>query len=103
MTVVGVAGDVKQGSLDAATAPHTYEPFVQLGAVTWLNVAVRKRNLYLATETRSHRDKFSRCLRVSVAKSRGVSTSRLQGLRANYARGRDWRTARTVRRFCEHS
>ncbi len=28
-TIVGVAGDIKQGALDAATKPHTFEPFVQ--------------------------------------------------------------------------
>jgi putative ABC transport system permease protein len=41
LTVVGVAGDVKQGALDAATDPHTYEPYAQLGAPLSLRVAVR--------------------------------------------------------------
>jgi len=41
MTVVGVAGDVKQGPLDAATVPHTYQPYAQLGALISLRVAVR--------------------------------------------------------------
>jgi predicted permease len=41
MTVVGVAGDVKQGPLDAAVALHTYEPYAQLGALTSLRIAVR--------------------------------------------------------------
>jgi predicted permease len=41
MTVVGVAGDVKQGPLDTATIPHTYEPYAQLGVLTSLRVAVR--------------------------------------------------------------
>ncbi len=41
MTVVGVAGDVKQGSLDVATVPHTYESYVQLGALMSLRIAVR--------------------------------------------------------------
>ena len=41
MTVVGVAGDVKQGALDAAMMPHTYEPYVQLGAPISLRIAVR--------------------------------------------------------------
>ena len=29
ITIVGVVGDVKQGALDIATAPHTYRPFAQ--------------------------------------------------------------------------
>jgi putative ABC transport system permease protein len=29
MTIVGIAGDVKQGAPDVATRPHTYEPFLQ--------------------------------------------------------------------------
>ena len=41
MTVVGVVGDVKQGPLDAATVPHTYVPYAQLGALGSLRVAVR--------------------------------------------------------------
>jgi putative ABC transport system permease protein len=41
MTVVGVVGDVKQGRLDAATVPHTYEPYAQLGVIGSLRVAVR--------------------------------------------------------------
>ena len=41
MTVVGVAGDVKQGPLDSAVALHTYEPYAQLGALTSLRIAVR--------------------------------------------------------------
>jgi predicted permease len=40
-TVVGVVGEVKQGPLDAATAPHTYEPYTQLGAMVSLHIAVR--------------------------------------------------------------
>ena len=31
MTITGVVGDVKQGSLDQNTAPHTYEPYNELG------------------------------------------------------------------------
>ncbi len=30
LTIVGVVGNVKQGPLDEATSPHTYEPFEQL-------------------------------------------------------------------------
>jgi putative ABC transport system permease protein len=30
LTIVGVVGDVKQGPLDVATKPHTYEPFQHL-------------------------------------------------------------------------
>ena len=41
LTVVGVAGDVKQGPLDQATVPHTYQPYAQLGAFSSLNLAVR--------------------------------------------------------------
>jgi putative ABC transport system permease protein len=40
LTVVGVAGDVKQGPLEAATLPHTYEYYAQLGAIQNLVVAV---------------------------------------------------------------
>lgn len=40
MTVVGVVGDVKQGPLDAAIIPHTYEPYTQLGVLSSLRVAV---------------------------------------------------------------
>ena len=41
MMVVGVVGDVKQGPLDAATVPHTYESYVQLGALMSLRIAMR--------------------------------------------------------------
>ena len=41
LTVVGVAGDVKQGPLDAATVPHTYQSYVQLGEAMSLRVALR--------------------------------------------------------------
>jgi predicted permease len=42
LTIVGVVGDVKQGALDAATIPHTYEPYGQHeGAASSLNVAIR--------------------------------------------------------------
>jgi putative ABC transport system permease protein len=41
LTVVGVVGDVKQGALEKATDPHTYEPYLQLGAPLSLRVAVR--------------------------------------------------------------
>jgi putative ABC transport system permease protein len=41
LTVVGVAGDVKQGPLDAATVPHSYESYVQLGRLISLRIAVR--------------------------------------------------------------
>jgi putative ABC transport system permease protein len=42
ITIVGVVGDVKQGSLDQATAPHTYRPFAQYDApLRALAVAVR--------------------------------------------------------------
>ena len=41
MTVVGVVGDVKQGRLDTATAPHTYESYTQLAQLMSLRVAVR--------------------------------------------------------------
>jgi ABC-type antimicrobial peptide transport system permease subunit len=41
MTVVGVTGDVKQGPLDTATVPHTYESYKQLGALMSLRVALR--------------------------------------------------------------
>lgn len=42
LTIVGVVGDVKQGALDAATMPHTYESYEQHGVPgTSLNVAVR--------------------------------------------------------------
>ncbi len=41
MIVVGVVGDVKQGPLDTATVPHTYEAYTQFGALISLRVAVR--------------------------------------------------------------
>lgn len=42
ITIVGVVGNVKQGSLDKETAPHTYRPFAQYDVpATGLNVAVR--------------------------------------------------------------
>lgn len=41
LTIVGIAGDVKQGALDAATAQHTYEPYAQLGDAPSLRIAVR--------------------------------------------------------------
>jgi predicted permease len=42
MTVVGVVSDVKQRELEAATLPHTYEPYEQhKGAPNSLNVAMR--------------------------------------------------------------
>src|SRR5262249_39606697 len=44
MTVVGVAGDVKQGPLDRATTLHTYAPYAQAGAIGALQVAVRGEN-----------------------------------------------------------
>jgi predicted permease len=31
LTIVGIVGDIKQGPLDKPTAPHTYEPYSQLG------------------------------------------------------------------------
>jgi putative ABC transport system permease protein len=42
LTIVGVVGDVKQGALDAATMPHTYESYGQHGIPgNSLSVAVR--------------------------------------------------------------
>jgi putative ABC transport system permease protein len=42
LTIVGVVSDVKQGALDTATIPHTYEPYAQHdGAPSSLNVAIR--------------------------------------------------------------
>ena len=41
LTVVGIVGDVKQGPLDAATIPHTYQPLAQIGALSSLRLAVR--------------------------------------------------------------
>jgi predicted permease len=41
LTVIGVAGDVKQGPLEIATLPHTYEPYAQLGAIQSLKVVLR--------------------------------------------------------------
>jgi len=42
ITIVGVVGDVKQGSLDSATAPHSYRPYAQFEpGPRSLNVAVR--------------------------------------------------------------
>lgn len=41
LTVVGVVGDVKQGPLDAATVPHTYQPYAQLDALNALHLVVR--------------------------------------------------------------
>jgi putative ABC transport system permease protein len=41
LTIVGIVGDVKQGAIDAATVPHTYEPYAQLGSSISLRVAVR--------------------------------------------------------------
>jgi putative ABC transport system permease protein len=42
LTIVGEVSDVKQGALDAATIPHTYEPYGQHeGAPSSLNIAVR--------------------------------------------------------------
>jgi putative ABC transport system permease protein len=40
LTIVGVVGDVKQGALEAETALHTYEPFLQ-NTGSSMNVAVR--------------------------------------------------------------
>jgi predicted permease len=40
LTIVGVVGDVKQGSLEIETTPHTYEPFLQ-NTSSSLNVAIR--------------------------------------------------------------
>ena len=39
-TIVGVVGDVKQGALEVATTPHTYEPFLQ-NTPRSVNVAIR--------------------------------------------------------------
>jgi putative ABC transport system permease protein len=39
-TIVGVVGDVKQGALEVATTPHTYEPFLQ-NTPSFVNVAIR--------------------------------------------------------------
>lgn len=44
MTVVGVVGDVKQGPLEEATVPHTYEYYAQLGAIQNLVIAVRSED-----------------------------------------------------------
>lgn len=42
LTIVGVVGNVKQGSLDTATALHTYRPYAQYDApARSLNLAVR--------------------------------------------------------------
>jgi putative ABC transport system permease protein len=42
LTIVGVVGDVKQGALDGATMPHTYEPYGQHDVpASSLNLAVR--------------------------------------------------------------
>jgi putative ABC transport system permease protein len=46
LTVVGVVGEVKQGALDVATQPHTYEPYAQgddelVTFATGLNIAMR--------------------------------------------------------------
>jgi predicted permease len=41
LTIVGIAGDVKQGPLDSPTVPRTYQPYTQLDGITWLRVAVR--------------------------------------------------------------
>jgi putative ABC transport system permease protein len=42
LTIVGVVGDVKQDSLDTATAPHTYRPYAQYEVpARSLNLAVR--------------------------------------------------------------
>ena len=42
LTIVGVVSDVKQEALDAATIPHTYEPYGQHeGAPSSLNLAIR--------------------------------------------------------------
>jgi putative ABC transport system permease protein len=41
LTVVGIVGNVKQGSLETATDTHTYEPYAQLGVPFSLRVAVR--------------------------------------------------------------
>lgn len=40
LTIVGVVGEVKQGPLDVATTPHTYQPFLQ-NIMPSLNVAIR--------------------------------------------------------------
>jgi predicted permease len=40
LTIVGIVGDVKQGTLETETTPHTYEPFLQ-NTVRTLNVAMR--------------------------------------------------------------
>ena len=40
LTIVGVVGEVKQGPLDVATTPHTYQPFLQKITPS-LNVAIR--------------------------------------------------------------
>jgi putative ABC transport system permease protein len=42
LTIVGVVGDVKQNSLDTATAPHTYRPYSQYETpARSLNLAIR--------------------------------------------------------------
>ena len=42
LTIVGVVGDVKQGALDAATMPHTYESYEQHGT-PWSSLSVAAR------------------------------------------------------------
>jgi putative ABC transport system permease protein len=57
-TIVGVVGDIKQGPLDAATKPHTFEPFVQacsgerLCSGRFLFVRSQRRPHELASEIR---------------------------------------------------
>ncbi len=40
-TVVGVVADVKQSSIDAPTAMHTYAPYTQMQPITGMRIAVR--------------------------------------------------------------
>ena len=50
MTIVGVVGDVKQGDLDESIAPHTYQPYLQLGD-DGVAAAGRSMRVVLSAET----------------------------------------------------
>jgi predicted permease len=53
LTIVGVVGDVKQGPLDAATMPHTYQPFQYLCKGTFAFPLCTNRNVLVRSQNSS--------------------------------------------------